>query len=416
MNYDIEAKLVSQNSEEFLVGIFTITQVLNFTRYTERLIVGYDEENIPIYNNQIQRKISPTKVNQIANYLLNDPQAIFPTNFVIGIPQVVIEEKTFANNTFKIKLSPLVQEGINKVEVDIYLTIIDGQHRVAGIQQAIRTLEEEIAKFSIVEEPLKRKKQEQLEKLKKMNLIVSFFIDPTLEYQAMIFSTINRTQTKVSENLVYSLFGLSSKDSPQKSSLNITLILNSNPKSPFVDRIKLAGGIYKRGQSPPLSQATLVKSILKNICGSINNAEIERYKDRQYFLDTPNVSLPFRIYYGKGEDSKILRILVAFYNAVKETFKNKTEQEFWKMGIDIEQNILQTTVGFESLLLLLNKILPNLKEEHRDNKNRYISILEGAKELPFSDLEKYPLTSKTRTIFYDDLLNSISSKLEELNN
>ncbi len=409
MSFDIEAKLVRQNSEEFLIGIFTISQVLNLTKYTKRLIVGYDDDNIPIYNDQIQRKISPSKVNQIVNFLLNDPQAIFPTNFVIGIPQAVIEETIVENNNYKIKLSSKVQEEIRKEEGDIYLTIIDGQHRIKGIEDAIQILSEEIKNIPETETHIRTKKQLQLENLRDMNLLVSFFVDPTLEYQAMIFSTINRTQTKVSENLVYSLFGLSTKDSPQKSSLNISLVLNSNPKSPFLNRIKLAGGEYKRGQSPPLSQATVVKSILKNICGSVSKGEIERYKERKYFLDTTDPLLPFRIYYGKNEDSKVLRIIFSFFVAVKETFKDSNNNSYWEITNSKPTNILQTTVGYEALLLLLRDILLGLSEEDKDKISVYSELLKKANDLPFADQERYPFTSKSRTIFYGDLKAKILS-------
>mgnify|MGYP006890190416 CR=1 FL=1 len=95
MSFIISAQLVKQNNEEFLIGVFPISQVLSFTKYTERLIVGFDENNMPKYNEQIQRKISPTKVNQIVNFLLNDPQAVFPTNFVIGGPSISYRRSGF---------------------------------------------------------------------------------------------------------------------------------------------------------------------------------------------------------------------------------------------------------------------------------------------------------------------------------
>ncbi|WP_186750566.1 ParB N-terminal domain-containing protein [Spirosoma utsteinense] len=115
---------------------------------------------------------------------------------------------------------------------------------------------------------------------------MSFFIDKTLEYQAMIFSTINRTQKRVSESLVYSLFGLTTKDSPQKTALQIVLALNAHEKSPFFNRIKLYGGDYDSNQSPPLSQATMVKSIIDLISESLREAELDRYRSRDELFRT----------------------------------------------------------------------------------------------------------------------------------
>ena len=82
----------------------------------------------------------------------------------------------------------------------------------------------------------------------------------------MVFSTINRTQKKVSADLVSSLFGLNTGDTPQKTALQIVLSLNGHESSPFYKRIKLYGGSYSKQISPPLSQSAMVNSITKLIC------------------------------------------------------------------------------------------------------------------------------------------------------
>lgn len=71
--------------------------------------------------------------------------------------------------------------------------------------------------------------------------------------------------------MVYSLFGLSSEDTPYKTALEITLALNAHPKSPFYHRIKLYGGDYGSLMGPPLSQATMIKSIVALISESPEN-------------------------------------------------------------------------------------------------------------------------------------------------
>ena len=79
------------------MGIFKIDQVQKFTKYTERLIVGFKEveqvdkvygdqtQMVPDYNPQIQRKTNNAKVERIADFLITDPTAMFPTNIVIAI-------------------------------------------------------------------------------------------------------------------------------------------------------------------------------------------------------------------------------------------------------------------------------------------------------------------------------------------
>ena len=93
-NYELVTQRVIQNNQEFLLGVFSIEEILKFTRYTEYTILGFDEENDnkPITKDEVQRKLNPSKINSIVNFLLNDPLAIFPTNIVISIPNHVIED------------------------------------------------------------------------------------------------------------------------------------------------------------------------------------------------------------------------------------------------------------------------------------------------------------------------------------
>lgn len=235
----IEAKYVKQNRQDFLIGTFSIRRILKFTRYTERLIVGFEENGEPIYNNSIQRSVEKSRVEKIADYLINDPDATFPTNIVLHIPKEIIEnyDKDETDNV-TIKINEKVFREVEKANGNIYITIIDGQHRIKGIEVAIERLK------SIIDDLIKtlrgqdngelteklKYSQERLDNLLNIELVVTFFVDKVLEYQAMIFSTINRTQKRVSPSLVYSLFGLDTDDTPQKTALQIVLQLNSHSK------------------------------------------------------------------------------------------------------------------------------------------------------------------------------------------
>lgn len=416
MDNIIKAKKVVQNNQEFLLGVFKISQVRTFTKFTERLIVGYkdaeDEDKvfgdqkqiIPDYNPQIQRKSNNAKVERIADFLITDPTAMFPTNIVIAIPQQVIEEK-FADeegNT-TITLNSIVKEELEKENGDVFLTIIDGQHRIKGIERAIERLNYSIKNPSEISELEKNKAI--LERLLNLELIVTFFIDPILEYQAMIFSTINKTQTKVPENLVFSLFGLTKDDTPQKTSLEVVLALNGLEKSPFYNRIKLVGGNYKRGENIPLSQATMVKSILFNICKNQREAEIERNKERINLKNNPN-NLPFRNYYASNNDKMIIRIMYSYFSAVRETLKHSNDKPFWDFDSTPETNVLQTNVGYQALMKLLVDILKVAKEEDKDKKAFYSNYLEKVRTLDFidsGDEKRYPFTSKSIKLLYNDL-------------
>ena len=74
---------VSQNGQDFIIGKASIKDILQYTRYTERVIIGFDEDEKPIYNDHVQRKVEMSRVNKIADFLINDKEATFPTNIVL---------------------------------------------------------------------------------------------------------------------------------------------------------------------------------------------------------------------------------------------------------------------------------------------------------------------------------------------
>lgn len=436
-NFILKTQRVEQNNQEFLLGIFSIEDILKFTRHTEYTILGFDEENDnkPITKKEVQRKLIPSKINSIVDFLIHDPLAIFPTNLVISIPNHVIAEQVYdeVSGLYEIHLEDKVYSEVKKIDSgktgDIYLSIIDGQHRVRGIEKTINYLKDEIL---LCENMLRTSKNIEtysgklsklklkLENINRIQLPVSFFIDPVLEYQAMIFSTINRTQTKVPPDLVYSLFGLTKNDSPQKTALNIVNTLNGKENSPFYKRIRLAGSgtkeakLFYKGGNPVLSQTTFVKAILKLICTNTKEEDIARHKQRKYFLSNPNRDLPFRKYYGKDEDERIIRIIFSFYKAVKKafTFEDISLWEFTENNTRKPTNILQTTIGFLALMDILKMILKVIDEDDNDKVDSYYHFLKLANDIDFIDNnepKKYPFTNKTKSIIISDISNKIFS-------
>lgn len=434
-NFVLKTQRVEQNNQEFLLGIFSIKDILKFTRHTEYTILGFDEENDnkPITKKEIQRKLIPSKVNSIVDFLIHDPLAIFPTNLVISIPNHVISEQMYDESTgwYEIHLEDKVYSEVEKIDSgktgDIYLSIIDGQHRVRGIEKTINYLREEILlcekmiRSSGDTKEYEKKLSELKLKLNSINgiqLPVSFFIDPVLEYQAMIFSTINRTQTKVPPDLVYSLFGLTKNDSPQKTALNIVNTLNGKENSPFYKRIRLAGSgtkeaqLFYKGGNPVLSQATFVKALLGMICTNTKEQDIARHKDRKYFISNQNKELPFRKYYGNDNDERIIRIIFSFFKAVKKVFvtESKSLWEFEENNTRKPTNILQTTVGFLALLEILKLILKKIKEEDNDKIESYYNLLKPASKIDFIDNNEpknYPFSNKTKTLIISDISDKI---------
>ena len=396
----IKGFLVSQNGQDFIIGKAPIGEVLKYTRYTERLIIAYDDDEKPIYNEQVQRKVDSSRTRQIANFLLNDKEAIFPTNIVLNIPINIIESQEEKEGIINITLADNVAEQVEKAKregsnnADIFVTIIDGQHRIRGIEVAIEELSKRIEKAAEQEE--RNSLQIQLDNLLQMELVVSFFIDKDLEFQAMTFSTINRTQRRVSQDLVYELFGLTSEDSPQKTALEVALALNAHPRSPFYRRIKLYGGSYDKEDSRPLSQAAMIKSIIKGICSSVQSAETERYHKRKSFKErNSSKSLPFRQFYAENRDDLISDCMFYFFNSVR-----KNLGQYWNYdGQTKPENILQSTVGYEALMSLLAEIVQkdNVNSFEDGTFDKYAEKLTG---IDFSNVEMYPMTTKGKNILY----------------
>lgn len=409
----ITATRVKQNNQEFLIGVFTINQILSFTKFTERLIDHFDDNNFPVYNPRVQRKIESGRVEKIADFLTDDPDAIFPTNIVLSVPNAAIESIIEIDESIvQILINEKVFREIQKTDGDVYLTVIDGQHRICGIEKAISRMKSELESlekvFSTSQskafEKSIQKKSKQLTNLLNINLAVSFFIDPSLEFQAMVFSTINRTQKSVPQSLVSSLFGLTEKDTPQKSALETVLALNAFETSPFYNRVRLHGGQYQKNQSPPLTQAAMVKSIIELISTNQRELERDRFRERNELLINCGPDLPFRIYYAKNNDAFITDILFSFYTAVKETFVRE-ERNYWNFEENTQpKNILHTTVGYQALLDLLVDILKKeTNDDRRDKVETYKEYLTKCKVLKFDDQQRYPFTSISKTIFYLDM-------------
>lgn len=394
---------VSQNGQDFIIGKAPIGEVLKYTMYTERLIIAYDEEEKPIYNKHVQRKVDASRTRQIAKFLLSDKEAIFPTNIVLNIPINIIEKQEEKDGIISLTLVDNVAEQIEKArregsdKADIFVTIIDGQHRIRGIEVAIEELVKQISKASDLAE--KETLKFQLNNLLRMELVVSFFIDKDLEFQAMTFSTINRTQRRVSQDLVYELFGLTSDDSPQKTALEVALALNAHPKSPFYRRIKLYGGTYTKDDSRPLSQAAMIKSIIKGICTSVQSAETERYKKRKDFqVNNVSKSMPFRRFYAENRDDLISDCMFYYFNSIRNEFG-----QFWNYdGQSNPQNILQSTVGYEALMSLLAEIIQKESISTFD-KETFDNYVRKLKDIKFNDIETYPMTTKGKNILYNTM-------------
>jgi DGQHR domain-containing protein len=368
---------------------------------THRIITGTDEKGLPIYNKKVQRKPNQTRVNSIRDYLLRDEVASFPSNILVSVPSILLlDEIKETNGNFVITIDKK-KINLSSEEEPLYVQIIDGQHRFRGMQVALDYLKTE-------------GDEENFQKLNDFEFVVSFFIDPEIDFQAMLFSTINRTPVKVSQDLVYDLFGLLESDSPQKTALAIALELNAlktteNGKmGPFYKRIRLLGK-KEKGEMSPISQGMFIKSIILLISPNLRLSEIERFNEREEFHKGGTDRTIFRDYYSNNRDNIMFKILVSYFVAVRETFIDINGQSYWDIGASMD-NPLQRTIGYLALIDVLIYLFPLGSKEKKLDTDFFKSHLSKAKYIQLlneNNETNYVYSSIGRSQLKDDLLKYI---------
>lgn len=252
----------------------------------------------------IQREASQKRIKEISQYC-SDVDATFPTPIIIAIddiPSISVNESTLEFN-----------------ENEIIGEVIDGQHRLLGIKRSAN--------------------------IEQFMLPVVLMFSLTEEEKAYIFSIINSTQTKVPMSLIYELFDVAEKRSPQKTCHEVARLLNSKENSPFYKRLKMLG--KKEGDLSSLSQGSFVKYLMPLI--SKKPDEDARILKRGGTLQ-PDSKCPLRNYFINDEDEKIFIIMFNLFSAIKNVFPEEWE--------DHRRYILSKTTGYGAVM----KSFPDLYE------------------------------------------------------
>lgn len=375
----IQGFFVQQPIGEFFVGIIP-AKLLTEIAYADLRKV----ENIEGKHSGLNRPISNERVKEIRDYVQRT-DATFPNTIIIAINS----EKIVEQNGSEIVIA---------IEKDV-AKIIDGQHRVRGLERALN------------EEKEAEQKKQNIKKLERFDLIVSVFVDLPIEDQAAIFSTINLKQTPVNKSLVYDLFELDPERSPQKTCHLVAKSMNKDESSPFFQRIKLLGRnpeidgkvLYKA----PLTQAAFIKYLLPMIT---DNAERDRelLKNKKPIPTIDNAverGQVFRRYFQKEEDSTIIRILNNYFGAVSDVFP-----EEWTN----KDNPLSKTVGYGALMRLLKTDLFPIGDRQNDlSKSFFSTYFEKAVGKITFDFDEYAPAGKGETNLYKDLKKIILEEASE---
>jgi DGQHR domain-containing protein len=316
----------------FFVGVVRADDLLSICRFDYRRM-----QNRSGYVDflGIQRELNQKRIGEIEKYV-KTADACFPTSIVISIDEKCARiEDTQIVGTKILKIFEFVDAQFPELSIKLeeVASIIDGQHRLKGLEEA------NVAEFEVP---------------------VSIFVGPDDATEAMIFSTVNLAQTKVNKSLVYDLFSLATSRSPEKTCHEIVVALDRMEESPFQNRIKRLGVATEGRFGETLSQATIVKGILPYIT---NDPVADRDRGKRFGFWDPSLARDsskriFFEFFRRNEDAKILNNLLNYFNAIKERWP--TAWSATGTG-----NIINRTNGYNGFIRFLRPAYLNFTTEPR---------------------------------------------------
>ena len=311
---------IKQRIGEFYVGVIRVDELLRICQFDFRRM-HYKGGYIDYLG--IQRELNEKRIRDITKYV-GTIDASFPTSIVISIDEKCATISDTEREGFKVlTVSDHVDADAPELSIglDQAASIIDGQHRLKGLQEAGKS---------------------------DFELSVSIFVGVDDATDASLFSTVNLAQTKVNKSLVYDLFSLATSRSPEKTCHEIVVALDQLPESPFHSRIKRLGVATEGRFGETLSQATIVKGLLPYIT---DDPLLDRDRGKRLGFWEPAVArdISKRIFYEffrRNDDAKILANIINYFNAVKVRWPQAWENT----GTG---NIINRTNGYNGFIRFL---------------------------------------------------------------
>ncbi|MEO9465320.1 DGQHR domain-containing protein [Sulfitobacter pontiacus] len=336
---------VSQPIGEFFIGAIDSDELLSITTVDVREF----EKGKAGAIDGIQRVRSKTRLKDLTEYV-NLDYATFPTSVILAIDQrcVTLSKIEGCAGLYSLQVSAYDgSEGDDPIPLDASAFVIDGQHRLAGLENR---------------EPDKDP----------FEVNVSIFVGADIADQAEIFSRVNLAQTKVNKSLTYDLLEYAKEKSPYKVAHDVVVALNSDDHGPFFEKIKRLGVRTPGLDGETLAQATVVNGLLRHLP---QNQEKERSKSLFGLSrkSEPNESWRSRIFvdfYRDDDFASILLNVSNFFEAVATKWPNA-----WRDPQ--EGQILPRTTGFNALIRFLKDAYLSLVDEPRVvETNEFLEIFE----------------------------------------
>lgn len=348
--------------------------------------ISQSDTRSPYNTTGIQRQLSKERVKDIAKYCELE-NAMFPTPIILSADSnyftfysdqnVEMEYTNIESGLLEIDVYKIIQD-------EKYLSIVDGQHRLAGINESGMA--------------------------KGFDLLAMFVFDTQAYQDAEIFSIINRNQKQVSKSLVYDLYGLTDDMTVEKFSHEIVKALNAVEYSSLRGRIKMLG--YKadsfnekdKKMKQYVSQAAIIDELIPMISRDI--AEDNKCVKNGQAVQNPrgNDKLILRKFFYEDNLYQIQTMLIGFYNAWIETLKKFFSEEtiiFKTVGFIASLEVFRYLYNLDAKMEVGMKDLiftNNMNDEGsyvdedliRKYKNKYVELMEG---LDFSSIDISTISS-----------------------
>ncbi|MEZ5785105.1 MAG: DGQHR domain-containing protein [Xanthobacteraceae bacterium] len=312
---------IRQPIGDFYVGVMRADELLRICKFDYRRM-QYNKSEYADYLG-IQRKLNDQRIKDIRKYV-ETIDACFPTSVVVSIDEkCAVIEQTEREGFMLMLISEFVDNESPELSIpfDHIATIIDGQHRLKGLEDAGKG---------------------------EFELSVSIFVGADEATEASIFSIVNLAQTKVNKSLAYDLFEYAKTRSPEKTCHEIVVALDTLDDSPFKGRIKRLGVATEGRFGETLSQATVVKGLLPYISKDplTDRDAGKRFGFWEPLLASENAKRIFFEFFRRDEDEKILAIVINYFQAISRRWP-----EAWNASG--RGNIINRTNGFNGFIRFL---------------------------------------------------------------
>ena len=204
MKIEVKALEFEHKENKFYLCLIEAKDLVEISYVARR---GIDDEK-----GAVQRILNKSRISGIRDFLLNN--GFFPNNIILNV--IADGKLSYNSNTITLESDSRIAQ------------IIDGQHRVEGLKEAIK-IDSKIG-----------------------NMLIPTVLANNLmtESCAEIFLSINTEQKSVPKSLIYDLYGLmniSAKDFSIERGTDIAKMLNADDSSPYQGYIKFPGSRKFKG-------------------------------------------------------------------------------------------------------------------------------------------------------------------------